>query len=265
MSDESAVDRDGPVWTCRKPPELVRTKRLDIDVTAAWDGRPESDLFTTVVSKARFISVFEGLQDSVGLTGAERVLEVGGGTCWASAILKRSAPGIYMVASDLSQSYVSHSASFENLLNIRVDERWAFPVTAMPFADAQFDVVFAFASFHHFVIERSYQSVLHELLRVLRPGGRLLLLFEPSSPAYVYRWARRRVNRKRVDGGVEDVLRLDRLRRTTERLGVAVRIEHYPEHANRVGLVETLYYWGLSKARPLAKLLPSTVNVTIWR
>jgi hypothetical protein len=53
-------------------------------------------------------------------------------------------------------------------------------------------------------------------LRVLRPGGRLVLLSEPTAPAWLRDWSHRKLNRLRKGTGAdvdEDCLVLSQLRR----------------------------------------------------
>ena len=58
-----------------------------------------------------------------------------------------------------------------------------------------------------------------EIARILKPGGKLVLLYEPSSPAPLYARARRRVNRNREHDGVdEDVLVVSKLRKIADEL-----------------------------------------------
>lgn len=83
---------------------------------------------------------------------------------------------------------------------------------ALPFASASFDAVAAFDVIEHCAPE---QQALSEIVRVLRPGGRLLV----AVPAYAWAWSShddlnghlRRYTRVRLRSVVEDAgLRLDR-------------------------------------------------------
>jgi SAM-dependent methyltransferase len=56
----------------------------------------------------------------------------------------------------------------------------ACDLTATPFEDASFDVVVGNSFLHHFP---SVPALLLELRRILRPGGRLIVLHEPTPPA----------------------------------------------------------------------------------
>jgi SAM-dependent methyltransferase len=227
---------------------------------------PSGDLFTNIVRKSNFITVYEQLMPTLGLTGKETVLELGGGHCWASALIKRNYPECYIVASDLSPEAVEFVEKYEIFLGTKVDEKWAFNCRRIPFDDAQFDVIFAFAAFHHFGEERDFSEALREIVRVLRPRGRILLLYEPSSPKWLYRLALERVNRKRASFSHdvdENILILSNMERICEELGCKFRAQYFTSYEQREGIVETIYYYALTRLKPLQRLLPCTVNMTI--
>jgi len=229
---------------------------------------PSGDLFTNIVRKSHFIRVFEQLLPSLGLTGEERVLEIGGGHCWASALIKRNYPGCYVVASDLSPEAVQFVENYEGLLGTKVDEKWAFNCRRIPFDDEQFDMVFTFAAFHHFGEERDFSEALREMVRILRPGGKLILLYEPSSPRWTYKLAFERANRKRASFSHEideNVLVLADIKRICKKLGCKFQAQYFTSYEHREGIVETVYYYSLTRMKPLQRLLPCTVNVTIQK
>ena len=152
---------------------------------------PRGELFENVIYKSHTMLTFRRSLPFLGLSGNETVLEVGSGQGWASVMLKRKLPGCYLVASDVSPHALQFSSRYEDLIGASIDEKWACTVLKLPFADAQFDVVFCFAAFHHFIIGDRYKATLAELLRVLKPSGQIpvvraldggLLLLRRESP-----------------------------------------------------------------------------------
>lgn len=226
-------------------------------------ANPDLDPFSHVIAKAGFIGAFRRLLPLFELSDAERVLELGGGRGWASALLKRDHPACYVVASDVSPVPVSHLREYERLLEVEVDDRWAFAASAMPFADEQFDVVFTFAAFHHMIIGGRYEETLREVSRVLRPGGRALLLYEPGTPRYLYGLTHWRVSQR--PDQEEDVVVLPRMRQAARAAQLSISITRFPDSIGRSSALALLYYSMLSKVPALAAALPCTVNVILGK
>lgn len=222
------------------------------------------ELFDDLIHKSNFIKSFNELRDRLGVRAGHRVLELGSGQAWASALLKRHHPDAHIVASDIAPDALGFATHYEQMLGVQIDEKWAFDGRAMPFADNQFDRVFTFAAFHHFGRDGDYREPLAEVLRVLRPGGEAWLLYEPLSPPWLYKRAHRRVNRRlESDGVAEDVLVVDRLRSLVEELGGQLEVQPHPQPLFREGVKQTLYYALLSKLPASARWTVSTVNLVI--
>jgi SAM-dependent methyltransferase len=227
---------------------------------------PYGDLFDNLVQKADFIKVFDKVMPRLELTGKETILELGGGHCWASAMVKRNHPNCYVVASDLSPDAVRFLEKYEGILRVLVDEKWAFNSRQIPFEKEQFDRIFTFATFHHFGENNDFGAVIREMLRVLQPAGKIVLLYEPSSSQWLYERAFERVNRKRaafshtID---EDVLVLSKIKRICDELGCRCKAQYFTSYEERSGIVETVYYYTLTRLKPLRWLLPCTVNLEI--
>ncbi len=227
---------------------------------------PQSDLFDNIVHKSNFIRVFDKLVPDLRLSGDETVLELGGGHCWSSVLLKRSHPECYVVASDLSPDALLFSRKYEGVLKSEIDEKWAFNSRNIPFEDGQFDLVFAFAAFHHFSEGNDYGPAIKEAVRMLRPGGRVVLLYEPSSPRWLYKPAFWRANRKRAicSGEVdEDLFVVPKVREICGKLGCRFEARHFTSFEEREGVVETVYFYALTRLKPLRRILPCTVNMVI--
>lgn len=226
---------------------------------------PGGELFDNILDKAVFINVFKRLMPRLELSGKETVLEMGGGQCWASAMIKREYPGCYVAASDLSPDAVGSAEKYETFLKASIDEKWAFNCRRIPFADEQFDRVFTFAAFHHFGDRGDFDDALREMVRVVRPGGKIMLLYEPSTPEWTYKpaFARARRNRAAYNDVDEDLLVPSRLRRSCKRLNCRFDVEYFPSYAEKTGVVETVYYYALTKMEFLQKPLPCAVNVVI--
>ena len=102
------------------------------------------------------------------------LLDIGCGTGSLGAMLAASplaaqvvgldyAPAMCQVASDKA-----HHAGVADCLRFTAGDS-----EHLPFADASFDVVTCSNSFHHYPRQ---QEVVHEMRRLLRPGGRLMLI-----------------------------------------------------------------------------------------
>ncbi len=97
------------------------------------------------------------------------VLEIGGGTgAMAAGVIGRF-PDLRLIVTDIDPVMVAAARRrLASLAQVSVEQA---DVTALPFADATFDVVTSYLMLHHVV---DWRPALTEALRVLRPGGRLV-------------------------------------------------------------------------------------------
>ncbi len=222
----------------------------------------QDDTFDAIVFRSPTIQSFQKLIPNLDISGHETILEMGGGFCWASALLKREYPQAYVVGSDLIHSNLKFTVKFEKILHTHLNEKWVFNSRYIPFVDGQFDRIFTFAAFHHFGENNDFSQTLQEMIRILKPQGKIILLFEPSSPRYLYQWAFNRVNKNPYAD--EDILILSHLQKYVHSLNCHFSAQFYPDYHHR-GIAETIYYYTLNKLGILQKLLPCTVNIVIQK
>lgn len=191
---------------------------------------------------------------------AERILELGAGTCWASYLLKSFFPDKEIVATDLAPASVESNAMWLGFFDTRLDDTIACRSYDTPFDGASFDLIFCFEAAHHF---GRHRRTLEEIRRLLAPDGRALYLHEPGCPRALYRAARWRALRKRTDV-LEDVIVPRELVRISDELGLRATVDWDPIVLDRKP-VETAYYTLLGRVPILQQVLPCTFNLVIER
>jgi SAM-dependent methyltransferase len=139
-------------------------------------------LHTTLRGKLR---IWERELDCAGLTGNERLLDLG---CGRGAVLIEAArrlPSGRAVGADLwsrDQSGNRPEATIANAAAAGVADRievHTADMTDLPFADDSFDVVTSALAIHNIRSSEGRYRAIDEAMRVLRPGGQLLVA-DPS-------------------------------------------------------------------------------------
>ena len=106
-----------------------------------------------------------------------RLIDIGGGTGLSDALSAR-------------RPYVCLDLDLEKLRRFRARRRGGFAVlanaTACPFRDATFDAVLCAKVFHH-LDDTELEAMLAETVRLLRPGGKLILADAVRSHRWVPR------------------------------------------------------------------------------
>lgn len=105
-----------------------------------------------------------GLSRLLGLPVDGPVLEAGGGTARVAAQLSSGAGRV--VVCDLSLPMLKRAGSKNGLWTVQA------PVEHLPFADGAFSRVLVVDALHHFADQ---EAAMAELVRVLQPGGRLVV------------------------------------------------------------------------------------------
>jgi ubiquinone/menaquinone biosynthesis C-methylase UbiE len=135
-------------------------------------------LHTTLRGKLR---IWERELDRIGLEGNEQLLDLG---CGRGAVLiaaARRLPAGRAVGADLwstDQSGNSPEAALANAAAAGVADRvevHTADMTALPFADCSFDVVTSALAIHNISSAEGRYRAVDEAMRVLRPGGQLLI------------------------------------------------------------------------------------------
>lgn len=243
---------------------LSASQQREIDFYRRADA-PGSrvNLFDAIVDKANFIRILRARMGRLALENGMSILELGAGHGWAGSMIKRAWPGCRVVLADLSPPELAHAAEYERLLGVSLDELWACSATRLPSPDNRFDRVFTFAAFHHFGCDGEFGPALAETVRVLKPGGRAVLLYENYAPRWALSLMRRRARRQRNFAVDEDVLELGGIRKACRSLPCRLTVEYDPLYSNRESLLAANYMLLLNRVPALARFLPCTVNLTI--
>jgi ubiquinone/menaquinone biosynthesis C-methylase UbiE len=159
-----------PVTAERRPADEAESRRAN---RADWDRYADEyqDTHGAFLGDVGFVWGPEGLtEDEAGILGdvsGRDVLEVGSGAGQCSRWV--GSRGGRPVGLDLSHRQLQHARRLDDATGIRVPSVLG-TATALPFADATFDVVFSSFGALQFVAE--IERAVGEVARVLRPGGR---------------------------------------------------------------------------------------------
>ncbi len=131
------------------------------------------DLLIWLVSLGREKSYRERILNPAGLKPGESVLDVGCGTgTLAIAAKRRVGPAGRVYGIDASPEMIARARMKAKRAGVEVVFKNAV-AEALPFPDAQFDVVLATLMLHH-LPRKARQQCACEMRRVLKPGGRVL-------------------------------------------------------------------------------------------
>ena len=206
------------------------------------DEKATAELYKSLlyVGKAMSLLTFDDMVQRFGLTFRGSVLELGGGYGYLSAYLKKKYPDIRMVYSDVSPEAVRKSRQYEDFFDVKLDGKWVTSAESTPFDDESFDRVLFFASFHH---TQDPEAAVRESARILKPGGKLYLLYEPSCPGWLKPLYDRHVQREEVQ---ENYYTVGEYRRMFADAGLGFRNHNYTGYMYRRSPKSVLYYVGLS-------------------
>lgn len=133
------------------------------------------DLLILLLTRGRDAAYRARLLDLAAVAPGERVLDIGCGTgTQAVAAWRRAQPGGSVAGVDLSENMLAAARRKARRARAKIAFH-AADATALPFAGESFDVV-TITTVMHMVPETKRLAALREAARVLRPGGRLLLV-----------------------------------------------------------------------------------------
>lgn len=240
---------------------LTQKESVDLDAWEQHSLRSQDTAFlhhkVNKMAEARaFMSKLDKYQAT--FSKATSVLELGGGSCWASHIVKTLYPNAKVTGTDIAPSAIENSGIWADVFQTHIDNAVACKSYELPFEDNSFDLIFSFASAHHF---GKHAKTFAEIHRVLKPGGKLLYLYEPGCRRYIYPLAHWRVNRKRPEVP-EDVLVYKHLLNLCRDIGLEGTVNFDPSIESR-GVAETLYFTALKPFPALQDLLPCTIDLVV--
>jgi arsenite methyltransferase len=177
-----------------------------IDSGKAWSFLPTLVVLTIAgfvfhsTLRGKFL-VWAELLDKLGLRGDERILDMG---CGRGAVLLMAAQRLTTgraVGVDLwrgaDQSGNSAEATRRNAIAEGVADRVKLhtgDMTALSFEDDSFDVVVSSLAIHNIKGRAGREQAINEAVRVLRPGGRLLIADMRGTRAHEIQLAKIRMN-----------------------------------------------------------------------
>ncbi len=114
------------------------------------------------------------LIEEADIAPASRVLDLGSGTGTLTILVKQMHPTADVVGIDGDPNIlaISRAKAPQRHVDVRFDEGLA---SELPYPDASFDRVLSSLVFHHLTTENK-ERTLREILRVLKPGGALLIV-----------------------------------------------------------------------------------------
>lgn len=186
----------------------------------------------------------------------DTILEIGAGQGWAGTLIKQQFPNKHVTVSDISPYAIEVVSHWETFFTILLDKKIACKSYEISLDDNSVDIVFCYASAHHFV---AHKKTLEEVYRILKKGGSLLYLHEPSCRRYIYPLAHWRVNKKRP-AVPEDVLVYADMVQFAKECGFSEAAYRFdPTTLNR-GVLEGMYYAMLQRIGVLKHVFPCTAD-----
>jgi len=134
---------------------------------------------------------------------SKKILEVGSGQGWASCYMKKFyLKNAHFTVTDISPYALESLKYWEQIFQVKIDKSFAAKSYEIDEPENQYDLIFCYSAAHHFV---KYKETLIELKRLVKKGGHILFLYEPTSSKLFYSLYLRYVN-KMPHSTPEDVI-----------------------------------------------------------
>ncbi|MEZ4940667.1 MAG: class I SAM-dependent methyltransferase [Saprospiraceae bacterium] len=133
-----------------------------------WLTKAYDALIGWVMPEHRFK---QALIDRARLCGEEEVLDFGVGTATLSLMLKKALPNLNVTGIDVDENILRIARTKIAGRNIQLA---LYEGNELPFEDQSFDCVVSSLVIHHLTDDQK-QAAFREILRVLRPGGSLVI------------------------------------------------------------------------------------------
>lgn len=218
-------------------------------------GSPKSiccipEYYKQLFWKTKSLMMFEDIIARYNLDFGGKVLELGGGYGIHAAYIKaRYKDKVDLVYSDVSMNALKASQRSETFFGCSIDKKWRIEAENIPAPENYFDSVFFFASFHHL---QNQARAIEEVFRVLKVGGRLMLILEPSSPKLWQNLFKLHTKRELI----EEKVFTKREYRDLLRCFSRVVLHDYLDYFNRESRRSMLYYLFLNTIGPFRKFFP---------
>ena len=179
-NDHGYEIRDGIIDL--RPPLASDDHRLEEEQEFA-DGSPEAERTKRApwLWISRFPQVERFDKQYLPIFGSGRFLEIGGGSCYVSAMVKSTYPDSTVYATDVAVNTLKNKARPVCALFPRQPDYFlACAAEMLPFNDGTIDYIYGELFMHH---SDDPSSILRECRRVLAPNGRMIIL-EPAVPPH---------------------------------------------------------------------------------
>ena len=192
------------------------------------------------------------------LKGRSNILELGAGQGWASCFMKKYfLPDAHFTVTDISPFAIQSLPHWEKIYEVKMLNALACKSYEVPLRDASFDFIFCYAAAHHFV---KIKETLIECKRLLKKGGVILFLYEPTSSAFFYPLHYKYVNTA-AHVTPEDVLVPGKVNRIAEEIGLKYKNHYDPHQEINRSMFTMLYFKVLSTFSFTQRLLPSSSDL----